>query len=114
MPLSILHRKAGSVTIMDVSGRIVVGEAVKQLLDSTTELIAKGERDILLNLAGVAYVDSSGLGALVRCQQSALASKGRLKLLNVTGTIRDLLRITHLQKLFEIFDDESAALDSYR
>ena len=113
MSVKIDHRKSGLVTVVDLSGKIILGDAANQLLATAKELIGQGERNLLLNLAEVSYVDSAGLGTMVKCYKAATESQGRMKLLNVSGKIRVLLRITKLQSIYEIFDDETAAINSF-
>ena len=113
MSLQIRHRKSGSVTVVDLDGKIVVGDAVNVLLDTSKRLIGEGDLHLLFNLAGVSYLDSAGLGAFVKCHNIATDKQGRIKLLHVPQSIRDLLRITKLQSLFEVFDDEATAVQSY-
>jgi len=113
MSLKIDHRKSGPVTVVDLNGKIVLGDASTQLLETVKELISQGERNFLFNLAEVPYLDSAGLGTFVKCFNTASATKGRVKLVCVSAKIRELLRITKLHTLFEVFDDETAAINSY-
>jgi anti-sigma B factor antagonist len=106
-------RVVGGVTIVDLSGRIVLGEGSAGVRDLVRELISEGIRKILLNLRNVDYVDSSGLGELVCAFTSMRSHGGELKLLHVTRRVRSLLQITKLISIFEITDDEAASLDSF-
>jgi anti-sigma B factor antagonist len=106
-------RVVGGVTIVDLSGRIVLGEGSAGVRDLVRELISEGIRKILLNLRNVDYVDSSGLGELVCAFTSMRSHGGELKLLNVTRRVRSLLQITKLMSIFEITDDEAASLESF-
>ena len=112
MSLKIDHRKTGSVTVVDLSGKIIVGDGAERLLETAKDLVRQGERNLLFNMSGVSYVDSAGLGVFVKCHNAATESDGRIKLVNVSARIRDLLRITKLHTLFELFDDESTAVRS--
>jgi anti-sigma B factor antagonist len=103
----------GEVTVVDAAGRITLGEGASTLRDSIKSLLAEGKKQIVLNLAEVSYVDSSGVGELVSSFTSASRAGGRLKLLGVTKRIKDLLQITKLYTVFEIFDDEASALASF-
>jgi anti-sigma B factor antagonist len=111
--MEISQRKIANVAIVDVSGRIVASENVGQLKDKVTSLIFQGDKNVVLNLANVNYVDSSGLGALVACHGSALRGGGSVKLANVTKRIEDLLIMTKLLTVFESFDSEEAAIASF-
>jgi anti-sigma B factor antagonist len=113
MSFRIDHRKTGSVAVLDISGKVVLGEAAGLLSGTVAELLTQGERNLLLNLAGVSYLDSAGLGAFMKCHGNAVKSQGCVKLVNVSASIRDLLRITNLHAFFEIYDDEAAAVQSY-
>lgn len=113
MSFQVKQRKAEDVTVLDLSGRIVLGEETARLEETLKALIARGEKKILLNLAEVTYIDSGGLGALVRSQTAALAQEGRIKLLNVPAKVKTLLRITKLQGPFEMFADEASAVRSF-
>ncbi len=111
--MEITHRKAGSVTVIDLSGRLIYGEAANSLLETSKGLLARGENQLLFNLKEVSYLDSSGLGTLVKCFNAARVQKAGMKLVHLPGSIRELLRITNLLTFFEIFDDEAAALNSF-
>lgn len=106
-------RVVGGVTIVDLSGRIVLGEGSTGVRNLVRELISDGIRKILLNLRDVDYVDSSGLGELVCAFTSMRSHGGELKLLHVTRRVRSLLQITKLISVFEITDDETASLESF-
>lgn len=113
MKMTANTRVVGGVTIVDVSGRIVLGEGSPGVRDLVRELISEGIRKILLNLRNVDYIDSSGLGELVCAFTSMRSQGGELKLLNVTRRVRSLLQITKLISVFEITDDEAASLASF-
>ena len=107
-------RTIGDVQILDCSGKITLGEGTMFIRNAVRDLLQKGEKKIILNLAGITYIDSSGVGELVGSYTTTINSGGKLKLLNLTGKLRDLLTITKLITVFEIFSDEKAALDSFR
>jgi anti-sigma B factor antagonist len=113
MSFKVSQRKTDDVTVLDVSGRIVLGEQTTDLLHTLKNLASGGEKKILLNLAEVTYVDSAGLGALVRSHTAVTDQEGRLKLLNVPAKVQTLLKITKLNNLFESFDDEASAIKSF-
>ena len=113
MALKIVHRKTGTVTILDLKGKIILGEPSNRLLEATRNLLTQGERSLLFNLAEISYLDSSGLGTFVQCYSSVLRGGGQLKLLHVPSKVRELLRTTNVQNLFEMFDEEQVALQSY-
>ena len=113
MSLTIDQRKSEAVTVVDLSGKIVLGEPGSRLLETVKQLVGQGERKIVCNLEGVSYMDSSGLGTLVNCCNAVTERQGRFKLMKVHGNIRDLLRITKLLTFFEIFEDETAAIQSF-
>ncbi len=106
-------RQVDGVTILDLSGRIVLGEGSVQLRDSIKELVTKGQKNILLNLGDVNYIDSSGLGELVSAYTTVKNSGGELKLLNLTKKVHDLLQITKLYTVFDIKDDEASAISAF-
>ena len=113
MSFKVSQRKSDDVTVLDVSGRIVLGEQTKDLQQTLRDLAAGGEKKLLLNLAEVTYVDSAGLGALVRSHTAVTEQEGHLKLLNVPAKVQTLLKITKLNSLFESFDDEASAIKSF-
>lgn len=113
MSIKLSTRQVGDVTVMDVSGRITLGEGSSSLRESIRELLNKGQRKILLNLADVSYIDSSGIGELVSGYTSVANQGGKLKLVNLTKRVRDLLQITKLYTVFEVFDDEAEAVRSF-
>ena len=106
-------RKAGDVTVVDVSGRIVLGEPVSGLRSVLQDLIGQGDKKILLNLANVTYLDSGGIGELVAAYTSMANRGGQVKLLNLTKRLSDLLQITKLYTVFEVHEDEARALRSF-
>ena len=114
MSLKATSRRANGVTILDLNGRIVLGEATATLRDTLQDLVTRGQKRILLNLAEVNYIDSSGLGALVSGFTTLTNQQGQLKLLNLTKKVQDLLQITKLLTVFEVFEDESKAVKSFR
>lgn len=113
MSFKINQRKENDVTVLDMSGRVVLGEQTTQLLETLRNLAAGGDKKILLNMAEVTYVDSAGLGILVRSHTAVTEKEGQLKLLGVPPKVQTLLKITKLNKLFESFDDEASALQSF-
>jgi anti-sigma B factor antagonist len=112
--LSIKDREVGDVTILDLSGKITIGEGSVQLREAVRRLLDEGKKKILLNLGEVAYVDSSGIGELVSSYTTTNNQGGHLKLLNLTKKIQDLLMITKLLTVFETFDSEASALESFK
>jgi anti-sigma B factor antagonist len=106
-------RQMQGVTILDLSGRITLGEGSVVLRDQIRELLAKEQKNILLNLADVTYIDSSGIGELVSAYTAVRNKGGELKLLNLTKKVHDLLQITKLYTVFDIKDDEAAAVAAF-
>jgi len=106
-------RQMNGVTIMDLSGRITLGEGSVILREQIRDLLAKGQKKILLNLADVTYIDSSGIGELVSAFTAVKNQGGELKLLKLTKKVHDLLQITKLYTVFDIKDDESAAVAAF-
>ena len=106
-------RSQGDITILDVSGRITIGEGTAQIRNTVRELLKNGKSKILLNLGNVNYVDSSGVGELVSSYTTVTNAGGQLKLLNLTKKLRELLAITKLLTVFDTFTDEQKALGSY-
>jgi len=113
MNMTTSTREVGGVTIVDISGRIVLGEESAALRNLVSDLLAKGHKKILFNLGDVNYIDSSGLGHLVSAFTSVRKQDGELKLLNLTKKVHDLIQITRLYTVFDIMDDEAAALKSF-
>jgi len=106
-------RKVGDVTVIDVSGRITLGEGSSALRDVLRELITQGDKKILLNLSDVSYIDSSGIGELVSGFTSVSNAGGTLKLLGLTKRVKDLLQITKLYTVFDVHEEEAHAVRSF-
>ncbi len=113
MSMKIGTRQVDGVTILDLSGRITLGEGSVQLRDAVRDLLSKGQKHILLNLGDVNYIDSSGIGELVSAYTTVRNQGGELKLLNLTKKVHDLLQITKLYTVFDVKDDEASAIASY-
>jgi len=101
------------VTVVDVSGRITLGEGCTQLRELIRDQLSKGNKNVLLNLADVTYIDSSGIGELVSAFTGVSRQGGALKLLNLTKKVHDLLQITKLYTVFDVHDDEARAVGSF-
>ena len=114
MNLKVSTRQVDGVSIVDCSGRITLGEGSVVLRDAVKDLLSKGQRKILLNLGDVNYIDSSGIGELVSAYTTTKNQGGELKLLKLTKKVHDLLQITKLYTVFEVKDDEAAAVKSFR
>ncbi len=114
MALTIASREVDGVTILDLSGRITLGEGSVQVRDAIRDLIGKGSKNILLNLGNVNYIDSSGLGELVSAFTTAKNQNAEVKLLNLTKKVHDLLQLTKLYTVFDIKDDEASAIASFK
>jgi anti-sigma B factor antagonist len=112
--MQIAERESGSVTVLDLTGKITLGEDGTLLKDKLQSLLHQGKKNLLFNLAQVSYVDSAGLGALVSAYTTVTREGGSLKLANVTRKLQDLLSITKLLTVFETFDSEDEALRSYK
>ena len=112
--MQMTERSAGAVTVLDLSGKITLGDDHNLLKDKIQSLLHQGRKDILFNLADVTYVDSSGLGAIMSAYTTVTREGGALKLSNVTKKLQDLLSITKLLTVFETFDSEDEALRSYQ
>lgn len=106
-------RLAGSVTILDVKGRLAFGEESVRVRDMITDLLSKGRKQILLNLRDVAYIDSMGLGSLVGTLATVRKQGGDLKLLNVNDRLTDIMQITRLYNVFDTYIDEREAVKSF-
>lgn len=110
--MEIQERQVGDAAILDVSGKLVAGEESGQLKDKVNSLIFQGRRQIVLNLAGVPYIDSTGLGALASAHATVARQGGRVVLLSLTTRVQDLLAITRLLTIFDSFDTEADAVKS--
>src|SRR5689334_1037612 len=113
MSLSINIRSNSGITVVDVSGRITMGDGAATLRETLRAMPREGHKRILLNLAETSTVDSSGLGVLVGAFASIASHGGEIKLLNLTKRVKDLLLITKLFTVFEVFDDETLAVRSF-
>jgi len=113
MSMKVSTRQVDGITILDLSGRITLGEGSVTLRDSIRDVLAKGSKNILLNLGDVTYIDSSGIGELVSAFTSVRNAGGELKLLNLTKKVHDLLQITKLYTVFDIKDDEAEAIAAF-
>jgi len=107
-------RQVDSVMVVDISGRITLGEGCAQLRELIRDQLAKGNKRVLLNLADVTYIDSSGIGELVSAYTAVSNQGGQLKLLNLTKKVHDLLQITKLYTVFDIHDDEAKGISSFQ
>lgn len=112
--LEVKERQAGDVTILDMTGAVRMGEGAISLRNSIRALADQGKKKILLNLSGVKNVDSSGIGELIANYTTISRDGGQLKLLNLTDKIRDLLVITKLLTVFDSYDNEAEALNSFK
>jgi len=106
-------RQVGDVTVIDAAGRITLGEGASAFRDIVRDLAAKGDKKLLLNLSEVSYIDSSGIGEMVSGFTTVTNHGGQLKLLGLSKRVKDLLQITKLYTVFEVFDDEASAVRSF-
>ena len=113
MSMKASTRQVDGVTIVDLSGRITLGEGSVVLRDTIKDLLSKGQKKILLNLGDVSYIDSSGIGELVSAFTSVRNQGGELKLLHLTKKVHDLLQITKLYTVFDVKDDEAGAIAAF-
>ncbi len=113
MSLRATPRESGGATIVDMSGRITLGEGSALLREMVRDILGKGQKKIILNLADVNYIDSSGIGELVSGFTTVKNQGGELKLLHLTNKVRDLLQITKLYTVFDVHSDEQAAIRSF-
>jgi len=112
--LTVSERQSGDVTILDMDGKITIGEGSVALRTSIRRLLEEGKKKILLNLSRVNYIDSSGIGELVSSYTAINKDGGELKLLNLTQKLQDLLTITKLLTVFDVYESEADALASYK
>ena len=113
MSVKLNTRQVGDVSVVDVAGRITLGEGSSALRDLLREMVGKGDKKILLNLGDVSYIDSSGIGELVSGFTTVTNSGGQLKLLGLNKRVKDLLQITKLYTVFDVHDDEAGAVRSF-
>ena len=113
MSVKLSTRQVGDVSVVDVAGRITLGEGSSALRDLLKDMVGKGQKKILLNLGEVTYIDSSGIGELVSALTSIANQGGQLKLLNLAKRVKDLLQITKLYTVFDVHDDEAGAIRSF-
>ncbi len=113
MTMKASSRKVDGIVIVDLSGRITLGEGAVVLRDTVKEISSRGEKKILLNLGDVTYIDSSGIGELVAAFTSVKNAGGELKLLNLTKKVHDLLQITKLYMVFDVQDSEASAIAAF-
>ena len=111
--LNIRERQAGDVTILDMDGKITIGEGSMILRSAVRRLMEEGKNKLLLNLGGISYIDSSGLGELVSSHTAVGRENGQLKLLNLMQKVKELMTITKLLTVFDAYDDEAAALKAF-
>ena len=114
MSVNLNTRQVGDVSVVDVAGRITLGEGSSALRDTLRGLVSNGQKKILLNLGEVSYIDSSGIGELVSGFTTVTNSGGELKLLNLAKRVKDLLQITKLNTVFDVHEDEAAAVRSFK
>jgi len=112
--LNIKQRQAGDVMILDLDGEVRIGDSATALRSAIRELAATGNTKILLNLGGVRYIDSSGIGELIANYTTVGRNGGQLKLLNLTDKVQDLLVITKLLTVFDVYENETEALSSFK
>ena len=112
--MEIVERTVSDVTVLDLKGKMTLGEGDELLKDKINSLLAAGKKKLLLNLEAVPYIDSAGLGEIVRTYTTVSRQGGSLKLLNLTKRIEDLLSITKLLTVFETFDSEAEAIKSFK
>ncbi len=111
--MDIRERVVNGISVLDISGKISLGEGDLQIKDRIKDLLADGQRRILLNLADVSYMDSAGLGSLISSYATVKREGGNLKLVNLTKRVKDLLVITKLITVFDTFEDEASAVGSF-
>lgn len=114
MSVKLTTRQVGDVSVVDVAGRITLGEGSTALRDALRDMVAKNHKKILLNLGEVTYIDSSGIGELVSGFTSVTNSGGQLKLLGLTKRVKDLLQITKLYTVFDVHEEEGSAIRSFQ
>src|SRR5687767_13099721 len=113
-PTKVISRKVDSVRIIKVTGRLDPGDGPDQLTEMVQGFVDKDETEFLLDLRSVTYISSTGVGSLIKCYRSVLKQKGHVKLLSPSQSVRNILAISKLDGVFEIFSDEKTALNSYK
>jgi anti-sigma B factor antagonist len=111
--MKIDERAVGDVTVLDMQGKLLIGEGDELLRERINNLVESGKTKIVLNLGEVPYMDSAGLGEVVRCYTTVSRKNGKLKLVNLTKRLEDLLSITKLLTVFETYEDETEAVKSF-
>src|SRR5579863_8870817 len=114
MTLTMASRQVAGIAVLDLKGRITLGDGSVQIRDAIRDLVGKGQKSILLNLGDVNYIDSSGLGELVAAYTTATNQGAELKLLKLTRKVHDLLQLTKLYTVFDVYDDETVAVASFK
>lgn len=114
MSVKLSTRQVGEVTVVDASGRITLGDGASTFRDTVRELVGAGNKKLLINMADVTYIDSSGIGELVSGFTTITGQGGQMKLLKLTNRVKDLLQITKLYTVFEVSDDEASAVASFK
>ncbi len=112
-PSKVISRKTGPVRVIKVTGRLDPADGADQLFDTIQRFVEEGEVDFLIDLRSVTYISSTGVGSLIKCYRSVLKMKGHVKLLSPSQSVRNILAISKLDGVFEIFSDESEALASF-
>ncbi|MDQ2842396.1 MAG: STAS domain-containing protein [Acidobacteriota bacterium] len=113
MSVKLTSRQVGDVTVIDAAGRVTLGEGASAFRDAIRNFAAKGDKKLLLNLGEVSYIDSSGIGEMVSGFTTVTNGGGQLKLLGLSKRVKDLLQITKLYTVFEVYDDEAEAVRSF-
>ena len=111
--MTVIERSVGGITILDIDGRITVQDGADELRETVRQVIRRGRLNLVLNVRGVPYIDSTALGEIIRAYTTATRLGGTLKLVNVHGRVHDLLVITRLLTVFDLFDTESDAVKSF-
>ena len=106
-------RSEGDVSVVDLSGKITIGEGDVVLRETVESLLKEGRTKLVLNLSRISYMDSAGIGELVACYKRSRDKGGHLKLLNPSGKVYDLLQLTKLEEIFETYRDEGEAIQSF-
>ncbi len=113
MSVKLTTRQVGDVTVIDAAGRITLGEGASAFRTAIRDLVTKGNKKVLLNLGEVSYIDSSGIGELVSGFTTVRANEGQLKLVGLSKRVKDLLQITKLYTVFDVYEDETEAVRSF-